>query len=157
MKLLGIVLFSLASVLFSAHVLRGEKRKCEELEGLYLLLLHMKHTISGEGLPLSEVYATFENKALEDTPFLSTLRKKGLASALTECPPYLSEGSLRSLTLYAEGLGKRFLEEEREALSRECELLFRELDTCRRSLPTRLKTRRTLLLSGSGMILLLFI
>ncbi len=157
MKLLGIILFSVASLLFSTHVLRGEKRKCEELEGLYLLLLHMKHAISGEGLPLSEVYATFENKALDSTPFLSVLRKKGLAKALAECPPYLPNGSLRSLSLYAEGLGKRFLKEESEALSHECELLSRELDAYRQSLPARLKTWRTLLLSGSGMILLLFI
>lgn len=157
MKLLGIFLFSLASLLFGTHLLRGEKRKCEELEGVYLLLLHMKHAISSEGLPLSEVYASFRNRALEGTPFLLALRKHGLASALAECPPYLPEGSLRSLSLYAEGLGKRFREEENEALARECELLFSELDAHRRALPARLKTRRTLLLSGSGMILLLFI
>ena len=63
-------------------MLAREKRKYEEAEGIYLLLLHIRRGVCEEALPLSEIYASFENQALEETPFLSLLRKEGLAEAL---------------------------------------------------------------------------
>ena len=157
MRLLGIFIFALGALLFTARVSSGERKKGKSIEGIYLLFLHMKHAISKEGTPLPDVYARFKNQALEEDGFLPTLRTEGLSAALKKHPPPLSGAALNALSLYAEGLGKRFLEEEAEALERECERLEGELDSFRLALPARLKIYRTLLLSGSGMLLLLFV
>ena len=157
MKLLGILLFLFAAALLTACVLAREKRKYEEAEGIYLLLLHIRRGVCEEALPLSEIYASFENQALEETPFLSLLRKEGLAEALKKAPPPFDEATLRALSLYADTLGKRFSSEEHEASERACASLFGALELYRSELPRRLKMQRTLMLTGSGMLLLLFL
>ena len=157
MKLFGIFLFALGALLFTARVSAGERKKGKRIEGVYLLFLHMRHAICKEGLPLSEVYARFANQALEEEGFLPALRAEGLSAALKKHPPPISDAALGALFLYAEGLGKRFLEEEANALESACERLVGELDGFRLALPSRLKIYRTLLLSGSGMLLLLFV
>ena len=157
MKALGVLLFLAAALLFTAHALKSEKRRCEEAEGVYLLFLHMKRGICKEALPLPEIYLSFENEALEGTPFLSAVRKNGLLYGLKKVPPPLPSAVLRSLVLYAEGIGKRFLDEERDAIEKACALLASGVEEMRSALPARLKMQGTLLLSGSGMMLLLFI
>ena len=157
MKLLGILLFLFTAALLAVYVPSREKRKYEEAEGIYLLLLHMRRGICKDALPLADIYGSFENDALAATPFLSCLKTKGLSEALKEAPPPLDESALRSLTLYADALGKRFSLEEQQALEEECQALVRALERYRSELPRRLKIQRTLLLAGSGMVLLLFI
>lgn len=157
MKLLGVLLFLSASALLTAYALAKERRKCDELEGIYMLLLHIKHGVCEEALPLGEIYAGFENEALSHTPFLFSLKQHGLFHALKHSPPPMDGAALRSLTLYAEGLGKRFSDEERHAAEKECASLAVLVEKHRRELPSRLKIRRTLFLCGSGMALLLFI
>lgn len=157
MKLLGVLLFLSATALLTAYSLKRERRKYEEAEGLYLLLLHVKHGIFEGVLPLSEIYASFENEALAHTPFLALLKKEGLAHALKMCPPPIDDAARHSLILYAEGLGKRFFGEEKQAAEKECTAFSQTLEKYRHELPARLKIRRTLLLCGSGMTLLLFL
>lgn len=157
MKLLGVLLFLSATALLTAYSSKHERRKYEEAEGLYLLLLHVKHGVFEGALPLSEIYASFENEALAHTPFLVLLKKEGLTHALKECPLPIDEDAKRSLVLYAEGLGKRFFGEEKQAAEKACEAFAQTLEKYRHELPARLKIRRTLLLCGSGMALLLFL
>ena len=117
----------------------------------------MKRGICKEALPLPEIFESFENDALEGTPFLSAVKEKGLLYGLKKAPPPLPDALLRSLVLYAEGIGKRFLDEEKDAIEKECALLAKRTAESRAALPARIKMQRTLLLSGSGMMLLLFL
>lgn len=154
MKTVAVLLLCFACASVAVLVLRAEKEKCESAEGIYLLLLHIRHGVCEERLPLPEIYASFENAALEKNGFLPLLREKGLAHALSLTPLPLPEARVRALTLYAGELGGRFAAEEALANQKECEAMHLWLEEYRKDLPRRLKIKRTLSLCVGGMILL---
>jgi hypothetical protein len=154
MRLLGALLFIAALFAAAAHLSRAERRRLCEAEGLYLLLLHIKTEISERALPLGEIYAAFENEALSRSGFLSVLKTEGLAAALASPCLSLPPEDTHALSLFAASAGKRFWEEELAACERELLRCEEVLEAYKREAPRRVKIKRTLVLSGGGMVLL---
>ncbi len=156
MRSAGILLFLLFALLLTYRAPMAERRRYAEAEGIYLLLLHLGRSVE-RGVPLAEAYASFRHEALEGTPFLAALRTSGLKSALVNAPARLPEEILSALTLFAEGLGTRYLEEEREALSEAEERVRTYLTRYREELPQRIRLKRALTLTACCMLLILLI
>ncbi len=157
MKLIGILLF-LASALGSVLALSLlERRRTRELEALSSLLCAIQSGMLRHRLPLCEIYAAFENDALAACGFLEDLRKDGLAYALRADTLAIREEELSFLFTYAEDLGKRFLEEEREAAENALAALAARREEHRTEGAKKGKIQRTLLITGAGMLLLLLL
>lgn len=154
MKAVGILLLGYAAFEIFRRVLRAEKGRLAEAEGIYLLLARLQSDIGERGVPLFEIYQTFENEALAANGFLSVLRKEGLARALALYPPAVSADVRRELTLYAAELGGRFLEEERHSAARAVSVMAEGVRQLHAELPRKLKLKKTLFMTGTGMVFL---
>ncbi len=157
MRLIGILLF-LASALGSVLALSFlERRRTRELEALASLLCAIQNGMLRHRLPLCEIYAAFENETLAACGFLEELRRDGLACALRADTLALREEELSFLFTYAEELGKRFLEEEREQAQAALAALAARREEHRTEGARKGKIQRTLLMTGAGMLLLLLL
>ena len=157
MRLCGVLLFLVGAFEILRSVSIAERKRVKEAEGLYLLLRQIQSDACLRALPLQEIYAAFENEALARAGFLRILREEGLSAALEKKTLSLPEKDLHALLLFARGLGKRFLDEERTACASAAEDILRLSENYRAELPRRLKIKRTFLLTGAGMLLLLLV
>ena len=157
MKTVGVLLL-LVSAFGAALALRQrEGRREKELSALLELLLAIRHGMLHGRLPLGDIYASFENGALDACGFLTHLREGGLFFALNADTLALRKEELSFLYVYAEALGKRFLDEERSA-SEEAEAALKSLRERHSTEGVRKsKLQGTLLVSGTGMLLLLLL
>ena len=144
------------TVMLLSRVQRGRQKR---LECFLSLVRFIENEISCYMTPLDEIYRRFEGKELEDCGFLAVLREKGMKQALTECKSALcfSEEEERLLTEFASELGRSSREEQ----LRFCEYCRRMLEGYvtggREDLPKRLRLCRCLVMTGSALIVLLFI
>ncbi len=144
------------TVLLLSRVQRGRQKR---LESFLSLIRFIENEVSCYMTPLDEIYRRFENKELEECGFLPALREKGMKAALAECSSSLcfSEEEERLLTEFASELGKSYREEQ----LRFCEYCRRMLESYvsggREDLPKRLRLCRCLVMTGSALIVLLFL
>lgn len=136
----------------------AEQRRVAEAEGLLSLLIHLRLTLGTYALPLADIYASFQNEALERAGFLPTLRQEGMQAALTAAAPMgLGQEELSPLLQFAAQLGRHFLEDELRAADRVIAHLSAVVEERRRDAPRRKKLGRALFATGGAMIALLFI
>jgi len=157
MRLCGILLFLVGALEILRMLCATERKRVKEAEGLYLLLRQIQSDACARSLPLAEIYAAFENEALARAGFLRIIRTEGFLAALEKGTLSLPEKDLHTLFWFARGLGTRFLDEEREACANAAEDMLRLSEKYRAELPRRLKIKRTFLLTGTGMLLLLLV
>ena len=151
--LLGVTLYTA----WSLALLR--RRRLRLREGILCLLHHLSANLSCFSLPLSALYASFQNEALEACGFLSLLREAGLLAALEGTKDALSLSSEEREVLYpfAEKLGKGYLGEE-QALCRYAREGFERLyNSQREEFPKKRKTEGALVVTGGLMVILLFL
>lgn len=109
-KLAGISALSLAIWLYSVFLSSGIKKKIAFEDGLVTLLSHIKTMIHAEGMPLSKIYESFSERALDSGGFTEKL-KKGGCSPLREAlessgKEFFADDGIRSLALsFSEQIG----------------------------------------------------
>lgn len=135
---------------------RGRQRR---LECFLQLIRLIESEISCYQTPLGDIYRHFDGEALESCGFISVLREKGMAAALTECRSALcfSDEEFTLLMDFSAELGKSYREEQ----LRGCEYYRRMLEGyCaegREELPRRLKLCRSLTVTGGLLLVVLFL
>lgn len=134
-----------------------EARRVRQIEGLLLLVRHIRGEIACFRTPVGDIYATFHNEALAECGFLAVLRESGFSAALATGREtlYLAEEELATLTAFAEGVGRSYSAEQ-VAL---CDYTERELEKAlakrREEAPKRTRVLRTLSLVGGLMLVVL--
>ncbi len=134
-----------------------ERKKEKELSALLMLLEHIKGGMLHERLPLGDIYASFENRALKDSGFWEEVCRNGLFSALSSDLLSVPREELSFLFTYAENLGKRFAEEEIRETERAMALLSHRLERHKTEDFKKYKLQKTLIVTAGGMFLLLLL
>ena len=156
MRLWGVFLwtiFLLATLLLYG---REEGRRLAEYRGLVHLISHINDSLAASPLPLAEIYARFSDEALMRTEFLSLLRRSGFSSALLSGGLHLSKAEKEPFYLYAEELGTRLYENEKQKTSALLRYASDTLPKKTAEAPRRRRLASTLFFTG-GMLLLLLI
>lgn len=101
-----------ASVGISASAMYA--RRVRQLEALEALVAYVGAQINGFLTPLDRIYASFENRTLEECAFLEVLRQSGGITAMQTCRHSLNltENECRELEGFFEGLGCHSVDEE---------------------------------------------
>ena len=154
MKWAGMLLLGYAAFEILRRICHAERCRLAQADGIYLLLLRLQSDICERGVPLDAIYRAFAHEALEKSGFLLSLRKEGLARALALHPPAVSADACRELAFYASGLGERFLEEERLCAAHIVSVWGEEVRRVHAELPRKLKLKKTVFMTGTGMLLL---
>ena len=157
LRFLGSALMTLAALGSVLFLHKLEYRREAELLGLMKLLSFIRSGMLLHRIPLEEIYMRFEEETLAACGFLTVLRREGLCHALTADLLSLSTEELSFLIRYADGLGERFLSEEEEASAQTRETLQALIEQHRGEKKRSFKMKRTLILTGSGMLLLLLL
>ena len=156
MRMLGVFLwtaFLLFTLLLYVH---EEGRRLAEYRGLVRLISHVNDCLVTAPCPLEEIYLRFSDEALARTAFLSHLQNEGLSAALLRGGLHLSPAEREPFLLYAEALGTRLYETEKQKTE---ELLRHASETLKEKTaeaPRRHKLTTTLFFTG-GMLLLLLL
>ncbi|MBP3437340.1 MAG: hypothetical protein J6K61_05490 [Clostridia bacterium] len=159
MRAMGVFLLLGVTGYLAFFVSLRRQRHLALREGLLLLLYHLSANLESFSIPLSQIYASFQNDALEKSGFLPTLRQAGLYGALCAHKHNLALSQEEEGLLYpfAKQIGKGFLKEE-QALCRYTKESFEGLyGTAKRELPKKRKMEAALVVSGGLMVILLFI
>ncbi len=152
----GLLLF-LSALLLGQAAARAEEQRVRQAEGLLLLLRHIRMGITCYATPIGEIYAGFQNPALEVCGFLPALRAGGLEHALAACGRQLHiEGEdRRTLHTFSQSIGKSYTAEQ-AAL---CDAAIKELEEMwqrrRAEGPRRVRAAQALSLCAGLMLLLL--
>lgn len=122
LKWFGIVLICSAISLYGAYRSHLLSQSVAVRAGLMELLLHLQNGIDHGALPLSELYADFENEALSRTGFCALLKSgepNALLLALEKSELGLPESMRRKYADFALTLGKSsFRRQESERIDR---------------------------------------
>ena len=130
-----------------------------QMDGLLLLLRHIRERIACFHTPRGEILESFQNPALSRAGFLAAARGGDLAAALAASLDrlYLDEGESAILTEFASGFGAGFAEEE---LAR-CDLAIARLEAAitarREALPRTAKLYRTVVVCSALAVIIVFI
>ncbi len=101
---------------FSASAMYA--RRARQLEAFTALISYVGAQINGFLAPLERIYATFENRTLEQCSFLAELRQSGGVTAMETCRRSLNltQSERDELKAFFVGLGRHSADEE----SRHC-------------------------------------
>ncbi len=159
LKSAGAVLLFALTLYISLQYTVMERRRVLQAEGFLLLLRHIRTQISCFSVPLPEIYASFENRALSDAGFLSVLQAEGLSAALSACQAglYLEEAEARSLQSFAEELGKSYRSEQIALCDCYIAEWERGYDDRKKEMPRRARLGRSLLLTGGLMAVIVLL
>ena len=145
-RLLGalMIFVSCAAIGFSASSMYS--KRVRQLEAFAQLISYIGAQIDGFLMPLERIYASFENRTLEECSFLTALREEGGVAAMQICRRSLNltQNEREELLRFFEGLGKHSAYEE----TRHCtyfEKRIKELaEAARGEYPSKSKVCRTL-------------
>lgn len=156
MRLWGVFLWTVFLLTTLLLYGREEGRRLAEYRGLVRLISHINDSLAISPMPLAEIYARFSDEALSRTEFLSLLQRNGFFSALSAGGLHLTKAEKEPFLLYAEELGTRLYENEKQKTEA---LLRYTTDTLQKKTaeaPRRRRLASTLFFTG-GMLLLLLI
>ena len=156
MRTVGVACLFAVALLLCRMIGEYEGRRIRESEEVLRLLRAIKGGISCGLLPLSEIYAAHESAALSECGLLPALRRgEGWDAAL--CGTALPEGVRCRLSAFGASLGRSGREREREL----CDYYIRELESelaeVRREGAVRQRSRRTLTVTATLMLVLLLL
>ena len=159
LKTAGAVLLFAVTLYISLQYTVMERRRLLQAEGFLLLLRHIRTQIACFSDPLPEIYASFENRALSDAGFLTAVREEGMAAALSTCRDrlYLTEEETRSLSVFAEELGKSYRSEQISLCDSYIAEWERGYDDGKKEMPRRARLGRSLLLTGGLMAVIVLL
>ena len=155
----GALLLLAGALLFAIDATAAEQKKLRLLEGLLLLVRHIRREIEGPRTPMPQILSSFTHGALEECGFLPVLREAGLAAALCQCREMmpLSGEEMRTLSGFAATLGRSGAKGQVELCDRTAAELERSLAKRREEVPRRTRVLQTLSISGALMLLLLLL
>ena len=158
-RLFGAAAILAVGILLGARGSAAATEHIRQLEGLLLLVRHVRERISCFHTPKERIFLTFRHEALSRIGFLRELCRGDMTAALQACRDslYLSEEELAILLEFSAGLGQGYLAEE---LSR-CELAAGRLEgalaAAREGLPRTAGIYRTVAVSGALAVILVFL
>lgn len=90
------------------------KRRVRQLEAFAALVAYIGAQIGGFLTPLDRIYASFENRTLDECAFLAALRQSGGVAAMEVCRRSLNltQDERDELERFFEGLGRHSADEE---------------------------------------------
>ena len=160
LKSLGILMLPSLTLYLALKVSSYGFRRLEQIEGMLLFLRYCRAQIHCFRTPLGDIYRGFENEALEQAGFLPVLRESAsLAVAIEKARPalYLDEEQLSLLSACAGELGGSFCEEQVAA----CDYYIGEFEAAcgreRQECPRSAKLRRSMVLAGGLMVILVLL
>lgn len=148
-----------ASFYLGYHFSVMEGRRVRQSEGFVLLLRHIRAGIVCYASPLGEIYAGFENRALEICGFLPALRAGGFAHALRLCRDrlYIEGEELCCLAAFAGQVGQGYTAEQAGLCDYTIAVMERALQRRQEEAPRRARAARSLTVCGGLMLLLLLL
>lgn len=159
MQFFGAVSVLCLSLYLSLCGTRVFRERLAQLDGLLLLLRHIRERIACFHTPKGEILESFQNPALARAGLLAALGGGDLAAALTATGDrlYLDESEAAILAEFAEGFGTGFAREE---LAR-CDLAISRLEGAiaarREATPRAAKLYRTVVMCTAMAIVIIFI
>ena len=160
MRAVGVIALLALALLLCRALSEHEARRLRSLDAMLALLRHVKTMILCFRMPLDEIYLCFEDAELEGCGFLRHLREtRDLRSALlcSRGELLLGEALLGRLAELSDAVGRG----DGEAAAELCEYyigeLSREAAELRVSAPKRLGLRRSLVVTGMLMLVIVFI
>ncbi len=137
--------------------IREGRRRLKELEAVLTLIRHIRESIERYGMPLGEIYASYDDSVLARDGFLTLLRQEGLKAAADGAAGRLAESERSVVRSLGERLGRGFREEQ-TALCRQAEdRLAEALGKRRTEAEGRERLWRTIpILAALSLILMLY-
>ena len=158
-KLLGAATITAFAFFTSFHLSHLLLARIRQLEGFLQLLRTTRDKIVGFRTPTPEIFAAFQNEALEASGFLPALRGGDMKSALDGARSglYLDDEELAPLIEFAASLGSGFATEEAARCEVAITAVERALEVRRGSRPSATKLSRTLVVGASLAVILVLI
>lgn len=105
LKIIGSIIIITVGIYISHRLCTDQSVKLNVTEALIDFTEHIRSSIYTSRLPLSEIYATFNDNKLQICGFSYQLTQNGLKSALRTVSDHLSPRSMTSLESFADNLG----------------------------------------------------
>lgn len=107
-SVLGVFCVFASCTAIGAYAASVYKRAAEELDAFYCLVVYIGSQIDGLLMPLDRIYASYNDKRLEENGFLEALRRQGGTAALRETRHklYMCDEAVAELEEFFEGLGQ---------------------------------------------------
>ena len=155
-RYIGLALISAALLLGGFARGRKCREECDILSGICRLISAIRSGIEGYGMPLCEIYASFNDKALADCGFLDELRRSDFTTSLEKTDfPFLGDGTRTLLKDFSLDLGRSPAEDQIRLCEATLSVLEAELNAKREALPGKLKVVRTVTLSMTFMAIII--
>lgn len=145
-KSVGLLLLFFCCAIGGTRVALYEKRKIDCGEGLIQLIQTLKRRAEFFRAPPESVFADFENSALSEVGFLSSLRRNGLEEAIMQHKDAFcfTDFSFTALLVFTVGLGKAPLAEHIASCDYILGLLQEESEGAKEEFPKKQKLYVTL-------------
>lgn len=146
MRLFGAVMIFCACTLLGLSASAVYKRRVRQLEAFAMLIAYVGAQINAFLTPLDKIYASFENRTLDECAFLDALRRDGGVKALQTCRRLLSltDGDISELEHFFEGLGRHSAQDEARHCAYFGERIGETLASARAEATSKGKVCRTL-------------
>ncbi|MCI8611559.1 MAG: hypothetical protein HFE66_06545 [Clostridiales bacterium] len=157
LKLAGAALVFIAASLYGRGMCEKMKRRLAIVTALDDLICYIGGSIENFRMPLGRIFDDYHNTVLEETGFLNTLRRDGLAPAISNMEKELPPEIYDQLCSFAGTIGGGSATEETKLCDFTKERLRKVGEDMRTQLPQRLKMYRLLPLLAAASILLLIL
>lgn len=152
MRLFGALLLVFTSYFCGRRLSLKEGKPLSVIEALFEMLTYIRRRIKGERAPLFSLFASYEDKLLEEIGFLPIMRScrsnpKELWKTAAE-QLELSQELKRELLIFGNELGELSYEEQLKRFDVLIEALEGEKQRLKETLPAKQKTTRTIWLLG---------
>lgn len=158
LKLFGACLLFLGGLGLAFSFVRRETARLLDGEAYLDFLRYIRGEIHAFARPREEIFRRYENPRLTDNGFLPALCGSGsIEKALSQTAPPPEPPLAACLTAFDRTLGRGYLTEELAACDLAIERVASYTAQVRGEYPTRVKVRRTAILTGTLLLILLLL
>lgn len=156
MKLLGTCLLLVAAYILSLRYAREMKRGIDTWVACGDLIRYTRMQIDCFCTPKNRIFTSFHHRVLEENGFLPALRQGQEMGSAAEGT--LEDKELVSLfSRFGQELGRGYREEQMAVCDFYLQMLQERLEGRQKALPSQVRVRRTVYISGAMLLALLFL
>lgn len=158
LRLIGACLLTVAGIALARFFTERERRRVADAEAYLEFLRYVRGELHAFARPLGEIYRRAGNRVLEENGFLPALRAGGTpGEAVSHTSPATDPALAGILSGFGATVGHGYLAETLAC----CDVYIERLDTyakgVREAAPARIRVRRTVVLAGTALLLLLLL
>jgi len=157
LRLIGAVLLLLAAVWFSGALAGREHRRAEEIAACLDLVRFVRARIDSFCSPRAEIFLLYRQPLLEDSGFLAALRRTGQIASALDAAPILDAETASLMIRFDAELGRGCIGEALAGCDFYAARLTDRLREVREGIPNRIRVRRTAVLSGALLAVILLL